>query len=100
MSRAQEHAPTEPQPAVPPSGSPTPTATTQASTGPGRRSGARASGTGYDPVARIALVIIAAILVIFLILALTGFPFHVKVEKGGKSGGGHRGSKVTQSANP
>jgi len=51
-------------------------------------------------VARIALVVIAVILVIFLILALTGFPFHVKVDKGGKAGGGHHGPKVTHSANP
>ncbi|MFL5796369.1 MAG: hypothetical protein ACJ77A_00340 [Actinomycetota bacterium] len=46
-------------------------------------------------------MVIAAVLVIFLILALTGFPFHVKVvkEKGGR-GGGHGGPKVTQSAKP
>jgi hypothetical protein len=42
-------------------------------------------------------VIIAAVLVIFLILAMVGFPFHVKVDKGG---GHHRGPKVTHSANP
>jgi len=53
-------------------------------------------------VARIALVIIAAVLVIFLILGLVGYPFHVKVNKdrGGKGGGGHQGPKVTHSANP
>lgn len=99
MSGAQEHAPTEPQPAVPSSASPAPAAT-PASTRPGRRS--RANGTGYDPVARIALVIIAAVLVIFLILGLGGYPFHVRVDKdrGGKGGGGHQGPMVTHSANP
>ncbi len=57
---------------------------------------------GVRPVARIALVIIAAVLVIFLILGLVGYPFHVKVNKdrGGKGGGGHQGPKVTHSANP
>ncbi len=100
MSRAQEHAPTEPQPAVPSSASPTPAAAMPASTRLGRRS--RANGTGVRPVARIALVIIAAVLVIFLILGLVGYPFHVKVNKdrGGKGGGGHQGPKVTHSANP
>jgi hypothetical protein len=61
-----------------------------------------AGARDYDPVARISLVIIAAVLVIFLIMALTGFPFHVKVDKnkGGGGGGGHHGPKVSQPANP
>jgi hypothetical protein len=99
MSRAQEHAPTEPQPPVPSSETPTPSAVPPVAP---RRRRFRAGAGGYDPVSRISLVIIAAVLVIFLILALAGFPFHVKVDKGGggKGGGRHNGPKVTHSANP
>lgn len=101
MSTPAERAPTEPQPAVTSPAGATPAAGTPAASA--RRRGRLGAGTGgYDPVARISLVIIAAVLVIFLILALVGFPFHVKVDrnKGGRGGGGHKGPKVTQSANP
>ena len=89
MSTPPEHAPTEPQPSV-------------AATTPPTRASRSESGGGYDPVARIALVIIAAIMVIFLVLTLVGYNFHVTVDKdkGGKDKGKHPGPKVTHSANP
>ena len=92
MSTPSEHAPTEPQPSF---ASPTTPPSKPAPSG-------RMSGGGYDPVARIALVIIAAIMVIFLIMTLVGYNFHVTVDKGGKDKGDGKdhSPKVTRSANP
>jgi hypothetical protein len=48
-------------------------------------------------------VIIAAIMVIFLIMTLVGYNFHVTVDKGKDKGGGggkNHSPKVTHSANP
>ena len=91
MSTPPEHAPTEPQQSLSPPPSTTP---------PVRSAG----GGGYDPVARIALVIIAAIMVVFLLLTLLGYNFHVVVDKdkdkGDKGGNRNNGPKQTQSANP
>ena len=50
----------------------------------GRSSSGRTSGA-YDPVARIALVIIAAVMVIFLFLVLGGYHFNVTADKAKKS---------------
>lgn len=96
MSTPPEHAPTEPVPNVA-STAPPP------ATSPPTRTAPTGGGPGYDPVARIALVIIAAIMVIFLIMTLVGYNFHVTVDKGSKDkekGGKDHSPKVTQSANP
>ncbi len=52
-----------------------------------------------DRLYRLAIVVIAAVLVIMLLLFLAGFPVHMKIEKD-KGGGGHKGPKVTKSAKP
>ena len=89
MSTPPEHAPTEPQPSVTAPATPT-------------RS-SRVSGGGYDPVSRIALIVIAAVMVIFLVLVLGGYHFNVTTDKGkdkGDRGGKVHSPKVTHSANP
>ena len=75
MSTPPEHAPTEP---VPPVGSPPPSAPPPARTS--------RLGGAYDPIARIAQIVIAAVLVILLLLILGGYKFHVTVDrdKGGR----------------
>ena len=88
MSTPPEHAPTEPQPSV----------TAPATSTPPARSVRTGGGGGYDPVARIALVIIAAIMVIFLLLTFAGYKFHVTVDKD-KAPKDH-GPKVTKSHTP
>jgi len=91
MSTPPENAPTERQPVV---ADPPPPAST--------RSG-RSSGGGYDPVSRIALIVIAAVMVIFLVLVLGGYHFNVTTDKGkdrGDRGGKDHTPKVTHSANP
>jgi hypothetical protein len=85
MSTPPEHAPTEPVPAV-------------ATTAP---PSARPRGP-YDPVARICLIVIAAVMVIMLVLVLGGYHFNVTTSKGKIKGpdGHHHSPKVTRSATP
>jgi hypothetical protein len=87
MSTPSEHAPTEPQPAL--SGEVPPTRATHA-----RPSGG--PGSAVDRLYRWAVVVIAAVLVIFLILVLAGYPLHMKIDK--SKTGGHHGVKHSQPA--
>jgi len=95
MSTPPEHRPTEPQPVV--STSTTPTASAPVADPPASRSRVARSGGAYDPVSRIALVVIAALLVIWTLLILGGFKFHVSVDKDKGGGGKNHSPKVSQS---
>ncbi|HXJ62304.1 MAG TPA: hypothetical protein VNN79_00990 [Actinomycetota bacterium] len=88
MSTPPEHRPTEPQPVVSTS-TPPPAA---AEPPMGRSRAPRA----YDPVARIAQVVIAVVLVILFLLIIGGYKFHVTVDKQKKE----HTPKVTHSPNP
>ena len=87
MSTPPEHRSTEPQPVVSTSTTPTPTPAVDP---PAPRSRAQRA---YDPVARIAQVVIAAVMVILLLLILGGYHFNVTADKTKKE----RTPKVTHS---
>jgi hypothetical protein len=92
MSTPPEHAPTERQPVVV---SPAATSTPPVTPTPAVSRSPR--GGGYDPVARIAQVIIAVVMVILLFLVLTGYHFHVTSDKTKSGGIGKHHTKVSHS---
>ena len=49
-----------------------------------------------DRLSRLAVIVIAAVLVIFLIMVLAGYPIHMKLDK--SKPGGHHGVKHSQPA--